>query len=390
MIRTSKSKFLFRLAVIPVILLGLFTLSCAQDSIFFYISNEPEPNQPLIRGTPTNMVLANNEVFVGNRMGNTVFRYSRVGEVTRWSSLQIPGGSLGDIATCGTYLYTLIFPGGDPMRSSVIRRFDPVTNIWHEPMIMELYSIQTIFGVDGRIFAGAMHTADHRNFSILLLDYDANNLSALKSNTFLLTGATVDSEGNIYLATAGDGILRYSDGVIEANSETGTEDGNIAGIIGVGDSVVAVSSEGTVFYRTLPGIFETFEARVHFTGAMSLWLDRANGWRPSLLLMGIRGRGTSLNQGYREMVLDVSGNPTLTIRFPGDDSPSSVASRARYVASIGQHPVEAILQIPDISRGGPLDYSAFVSDPDWAPPIFAATSRSGLWSYRNGVWNAEE
>jgi hypothetical protein len=123
---------------------------------------------------------------------------------------------------------------------------------------------------------------------------------------------------------------------------------------------------------------------------MSLWADRDNQWRQSLLLVGIRSRGTSIVNGYREIVLDQNGNPTTTIRIPGEETPSSVRSRARYTASIGLHPVEAILQLPDISSGGPLDYRAYTSDPDWEPPIFAATSRNGLWSYRNGTWNAEE
>jgi hypothetical protein len=107
-------------------------------------------------------------------------------------------------------------------------------------------------------------------------------------------------------------------------------------------------------------------------------------------LAGIRGRGSSIVNGYREIVLDRDGFPTGTVRMPGDETPSSVRNRARYTASIGRHPVEAIMQIPDTSRGGPLDYSVFTSDPDWEPPIFASTSRSGLWSYRNGLWNAEE
>jgi len=337
------------------------------------------------------MVLANNELFVGNRMGNSIFRYRNVGGRTEWSAIPVPGGgALGDIATDDRNIYALIFPNGDPLRSSVIRRFIPATNTWGPVVTMQMYSIQSIFGVNGAIFAGAMSLTDHEDFAILRFNHHANILSSLKSNTSLLTGAITDAGGNVFLATAGSGIFRYNHGFIETSPVTGTANGNIAGLIGVGNSVVAVSSDGTIFFRTMAGTFETFNAGVSFTGAMGLWGHRANQWRPSLLLLGIRGRGASRNQGYREMVLDVSGNPTLTLRIPGDADVSSVGSRPRYSASIGQLPVEAIIQLPDISRGGPLDFSPFLSDPEWQPPIFAATSRSGLWSYRDGSWNAEE
>ena len=389
-INKLKVKSLLKIALIPLLLFSLFSLSCSQDSIFFYISNEPEPQTPLIQGTPTSIVLANNEIFVGNRMGNGIFRYRIIGGRTEWSRIPVRMGSLGDIASDGTNIYALIFPDGDPMRSSVIRRFNPLTNLWSADISMPLYSIQTIFGVEGRIFAGAMFMGNHENFAILHLNSNTNTMAALKFNTSLLTGAITDDGGNVLLGTAGGGIFRYSGGTINTIPEQGTDNGNIAGLIAVGNSVVAVSSEGTVFYRTMAGVFETFDARVNFTGALGLWGNRTNQWRPTLLLLGIRGRGTSLNQGYREMVLDVNGNPTLTIRIPGDESLSSVRSRPRYSASIGQLPVEAILQVPDFSRGGPINYSDFLSDPEWEPPIFAATSRSGLWSYRDGTWNAEE
>jgi hypothetical protein len=122
---------------------------------------------------------------------------------------------------------------------------------------------------------------------------------------------------------------------------------------------------------------------------MSVWLDRNNQWKPALLLLGIRGRGTSLNHGYREMVLD-NGKPTFIIKSPGDDSPTSVVNKAKYDASIGTHPVESIIQLPDANMGGPLYYRDFTDDPGWVPPIFSSLAKNGLWSYRKGEWNAED
>ena len=376
---------LSRLSLVPAILLVLIILSCGQDSIFFDISNEPSPKDPLITGNPTSLVLAKNELFVGSRMGNRIFRYG--GESLQWRSIPAPRGSIGNLATDGEYLYALVFPGGNPLAPTVIQRFNTATNVWDAEFTSQ-YSVQTIYGVNGRIFAGASPAPGQQNF--LILSLDRSELRVVKENTSLLRGAASDSAGNIYLATAGSGVFRASNGTVEENPVSGTENANLAGIIGTSGSVVAVSSNGTVYFLNSPGVFNSFTTGFIFTGAMSIWADRNNQWSDSLLLLGVRGRGSSISNGYREVVLDREGFPTITIRIPGDESPSSVSNRARYSASIGQHPVEAILQIPDISRGGPLDYNAFISDPDWEPPIFAGTSRSGLWSYRNGQWNAEE
>jgi len=385
----SKGKASLRFLLVALLFYSFIILSCAQDSIFFDISHEPEPRSPLITGTPTNMVLVRNELFVGSRMSNKIFRFGGAGGSPEWSSIQQIGGSLGDLASDGQYLYALVFPDGNPLSSSVIRRFNTAQNVWDEEYSMAAFSIQTIHGAGGRLFAGAMLRADRQNFAILYLAPASSSLTVIKNNTFLLTGA-VSAGGGTFLSTAGAGIFRYSGGSVETRPVSGTEDANIAGIIETERSVVAVSSNGTIYSLTTQGIFSSFSTRLTFTGALSTWGSRENNWRPSLLLAGIRGRGTSRVNGYREIVLDMNGLATNIIRTPGDDSHSSVRHRARYTASIGLHPVEAIMQLPDAARGGPLNYSAFLSDPDWEPPIFATTSRNGLWSYRNRSWNAEE
>ena len=215
-------------------------------------------------------------------------------------------------------------------------------------------------------------------------------MKVVKENTSLLRGAASGAGGNTYLATAGSGIFRAANDNVEAAPENGTANVNMAGIIATSGTVIAVSSNGSVYFQSSPGLFSSFTTGFLFTGAMALWADHENRWRNSLLLLGVRGRGSSVANGYREVVLDGEGFPTITIRSPGESSPSSVKNRARYTASIGQHPAEAILQVPDINNGGLLDYSAFASESDWEPPIFVGTSRSGLWSYRDGQWNAEE
>jgi hypothetical protein len=88
-----------------------------------------------------------------------------------------------------------------------------------------------------------------------------------------------------------------------------------------------------------------------------------------------------MTHGYLEMVLD-NGKLTFppNIKAPGNNSPTSVVNKAKYDAGIGTHPVESIYQLP----------RDFTDDPAWEPPIFAATAKNGLWSYRKGEWNVEE
>jgi len=269
MIRKSKliKRTSLGLLVIPILLLCFLILSCGQDSIFYDISHEPEPKSPLISGNPTNIVLAGNELFVGSRMGSRIFRYGGAdGRNPQWSSMPTPEGSLGDLASDGVYLYALVFPNGNPLASSVIHRFNIERNTWDQDYTNGVFSIQTIFGIDGRIFAGAMFREDHQNFAILYLAPNTLFLTPILNNTSLLTGAAGTAE-EAYLSTAGAGIFRYSNDSLETRAVSGTEDANITGIIDTGGSIVAVSSNGTVYFRTAQGAFSTFSARFTFTGA---------------------------------------------------------------------------------------------------------------------------
>jgi hypothetical protein len=378
-------KIFLGLLVIPVLLAGFFIVSCGQDSIFFDLSNEPVPKPPLIPGSPTNMTLVRNQLFVGSRMSNRIFRYGALGG---WSTMLVPdGGSLGELATDGKDLYVLVFPEGDPHKSTAIKRYNLDLGSWDADYSVRNYYLQSLYGVEGNIFAGALLNSNYQSFTIFYLNPSSSSLVSIRNRISLLRGAAKDQSGTIYLATAANGVFRFSNGVLDANPVRGTAGASMAGIIETGGNIVAVSYNGSIYYGGITG-FENLTTGVNYTGAMGIWLDRNDQWKPSLLLMGIRGRGTSLTHGYQEMVLN-NGRPTTIIRSPGDDNPTSIVNRAKYTASIGLHPVESILQLPDVSKGGPLNYNAFSGDPAWEPPIFASTSKNGLWSYRNGEWNAE-
>ncbi|MCL2007989.1 MAG: hypothetical protein FWG77_07875 [Treponema sp.] len=367
--------------------LSLLIFSCSQDSIFYDISFETRPRQPIIPGSPTNMAVVRNQVFVGTRMSQNIYAYGESSGTLGWTEMRSPGAAIGEIVTDGHYLYALVFPGGDPLRSSAIMRYNFQSDSWDRSISMSGYSIQTLFNAGGNIFAGVQSSSNRNQFAIVYYDTNTNTLDTLLENTFLLTGVGINPSGNIYLGTAGNGIYLYRGGAI-TGPLTGTAGITFSGLRDVGGNIVGVTGNGYVFHD-ITGHFASTFVGVHFTGAMSVWNDPRNSHRPTLLLMGIRGRGTSLSQGYREMVL-INGRPSFEIRAPGESEPTSVINRATYAASIGRLPVEAILQVPDRNNDGPLDYRSFASDPDWEPPIFASTSRSGLWAYRNGEWNAED
>jgi len=366
----------------------LFLFSCGQDSIFYDISNEPEPKDPLIDGSPTNIVALKNRIYAGTRMGNKIFYYADNNGTLGWNTITLPTGYLGQLATDGEDLYVLIFQNRDPLNSSMVRRYNISTNSWDMTYIVSGYSIQTIFGAGKRIFAGGQLQSNRQNFAIIFLNNATNSSDIIKYGTSLLKGAAENASGTIYLATAGSGMFTFNESSLDTTPVGGTEKTNLSGIINVGGNIVAVGADGSV-YSDIGGSFNNINTDVNFTGAMGVWLDRNNQFKPSLLLMGIRAKGSSPTQGYREMILD-NGKPSFNIKSPGDDSPTSVVNKAKYSAGIGTHPVESIMQLPDINDGGPLNYSSYASDPDWEPPIFASTAINGLWAYRKGEWNAEE
>jgi len=371
-----------------LLVLVLFLFSCKQDSIFYDISNEPEPKDPLINGSPTNIVAVKNRIYTGTRFSNKIFFYANNNGILAWDTINLPTGYLGQLATDGDDLYVLIFQNRDPLNSSVIRKYNISSNIWEMTYVKSGYSIQTIFGTGNMIFAGGQYQNNRQNFAIMYLDKTSNSLDIIKYGTSLLKGAAQNASGVVHLATAGNGMFTFNESSFDTTPVSGTEKANLNGLINVGGYLVAVGADGTV-YSDIAGRFNNVNAGVNFTGAMCIWLDRKNQFKPSLLLLGIRGQGTSLTHGYREMVLD-NGKPTFNIKSPGDDSPTSVVNKAKYAAGIGTHPVESIMQLRDVNNNGPLNYGSYTDDPAWEPPIFATTAKNGLWAYRKGEWNAEE
>ena len=377
--------------LLSTILLGLIFLSCNQDSIFYDISIEPEPRVAIIPGSATEMVLLQNQLFIGTRMSNRFYRYSsNSAGVPGWSAITLPEGRLADLATDGEYIYALVFRGDDLLSESVIKRFNLADWSWDKEVSNADYSIQSLYGVPGHIFAGGQLKSNHQNFAIMYHNPVSDYLAISLTRVSILKGALMHSDGTIYLATLGNGIYSFSAGLTNGPLN-GTAGATITGFMETGGVIVAVSSDGGIYSGSSNG-FTKVSTGVNFTGAMSPWYDVKNQSSvPNLILLGIRGSGVSRTHGYRELPLQ-NGIPAadIQIQIPGIESLSSVNNNAKYTASIGVHPVEVILQVPDVSRGGPLDYRRFTGNPEWEPPIFAGTTKDGLWAYRNGEWNTEE
>lgn len=387
--------------LILVLLLGSLFLSCNQDSIFFAIYNEPPPKDPFIAGTPTNLAYVddgvNKKIYAGTRMSKKIYSYENGG----WNrgAIRLPG-ALGELASAGGRLYALVFPGGEPTKSSVIYCYNSGSWTPIDNPFAGSYSIQSLYGAGDKIFAGVQSKSNYQSYAILCSDVTAAPGSSLielsTGQTSILKGAAAGTGSTTYYLVAGREILE-SDGTTASNVFT-APNGNAAmnGIIHTGVSFVAVSNNGDErgsFYVYDGTNWSVRDSGVAFTGGLCVWkryapIDPANPstdpdpWKPALLLMGIRGQGTSKNQGYRELDLapDGDANSSWSLKTPGDGSPTSVGDRNKYAASLGIRPVESIFQVPPSMQPGSTA----------EPLIFASTSQSGIWSYRGGVWNAEE
>ena len=402
LINVSKTITVQRLPLLAF-LCGIILLSCSQDSIFYDISIEPVPKVALIGGTPTNMAVVNGMVYVGTRMGNRIYYYNGA----RWAFMGTPGGALGELATDGTYLYAIVFPNGEPTKSSIIKRYNFSESSWDADISAPGYSIQTLYCAGNGVFAGCQQNSDRYRFAIMSCDTDLSSSTIYSDSTSLLTGA-VEFNGATYLATAGNGVLKYDGSAVSPIPENRTSGAILKGIITTADTggmVVAVGNDsngnGSIYYSTDGSSFEVLNTGNTFTGALGIWkkynYDTAlpETWHNALLLLGTHGSGSSLTHGYREMVLNTDGTfYDNSIKYPGDGDPTSVTSRAKYEAALGVNPVQAILQVPDL--GPDADGKNYYPDmtlpenKDWVPMIFASTAQNGLWSYKNEQWNAED
>ncbi|MDR1787388.1 MAG: hypothetical protein LBR16_02935 [Treponema sp.] len=385
--------------------------SCNQDALFADISNEPEPRDPRIEGTPLDPVVVENSggegvLFTGSRNDSRILAY-REG---LWAELPAqPGGALHGLAASeegsAKYLYALV-------DKDVIKRIDLAgaelkdweTNSgwktdqwtgttdplqWEDVSIGEAsgYWLQTIYSAgpdDGQqVFVGAQL---QEKYSIFYVD-SPPALKLLKDDVQLLRGAAYDSSV-YYLGTSGSGIWEGTTaGLVQS---VDTADYSIMAMLKVGSKIAALTRGGSVLAKdpASGGNFTSVCTMSGYYGAggFAVW-QQFDASTQNLLLVGILGSDTATTHGYREVTLAADGQlpDSPSVNAPGGTTPTTVSNQAKYDAGMGTHPALSLIQVPES-----VEAAISLQPTPKEPVIFAGTPKNGLWSYRAGEWNAED
>ncbi|GHT48272.1 hypothetical protein FACS1894102_0930 [Spirochaetia bacterium] len=374
------------------VLVFLFT-ACTQDPIFYNTSKAVAPVDPIIQGSPSKPVKTtadsdgNFDIYTSN---GKLWKFSG----NSWAAQGSPG-KVFDVAIVGNDdIYILVL---DDSTTSVYTADLSVTDIaWTAVSNSSSYSqIQSLYGVGGKLFAGA-RGASSDNWAILKLDAGdfvilsdekTGNLSGVAHNGtdyFFTTKPTTTAAAAIY----------HSSSSLTTPSKLGDGDGNYAyaatGIFSdpaIGANVIAVTSIGQILEITASAI------KVHtprlgsylypYTGAIAVWQKQTDPDKKRLLI-GVNG-GTD-DYGYFEMEINGTTPAWDALNLPGKLRPdSSIDDYASYSQQLQKHALRSLITAPPSAGASSTNL----------PVVFAATQKSGLWSYRRtddypaGVWNAE-
>ena len=426
------------------LLASMVILSCSWDPIFYNISMEQAPRTAAITGSPQNMVITKDRLYAWTLRGNNVwhFSYSEIGlgedavSEWRWHRMEnTPGHPIGGLAAVelpdgtGYHLYAVVYPGNNPARSEIwgySRTGSTSNGQWRQVQVTPVdgssitdYSIGHLHSAGGEIFARAQLSSNLEVYAILHFSPDMTTgdlqmqvLELESSDASINLRGAAYRDGQIYLATTRQ-IFTFAGGGLTPFI-TDTSDFDITGITATGNDIVVVGNAsnagrihvfGSAGGATWADSLKPSPSGVFFNGGMSVWQEfYLDNWRPRLLLLGVRTNSHNVN-GYREIDLLSDGNvaPSLQPPFlssPGNQDVSSVRSNSIYRANIGTRSVRFIQQVPNLHRtlSSSDDETFFPRIEEmenefrgWQPPIFASTSRDGLWAYnfRNDRWNAD-
>jgi hypothetical protein len=349
--------------------------SCSQSPLFFDISKEVAPKDPIIPGSPSKMVASavtgTNRLYIANG-----YMWSYDG--ASWTRTTQPSGTVRDLAATTSALYALTVDGTSSTTTRLWKTTDGTT--WAEVTKDSFYNfIDSIYGAKDTLFVGAHPTGSTDTYGIF---YD-NGVTLTPVQTGLgsggaLVGAVWDGT-NYYVATASLGIFYGTtvSALTTATAISGTTPSNYSyslnGLIALTGQIVAVgrhnSNGGYLIAGTSAGFTTYISGNSYkFDGALALATYRAN----QLLLLG--GSSGIYSNGYMEIVLSggkVGSAPSL--QSPGNGSTTTVTDNAKYAASLGKKLVNQLFQYPQ-SDG----------------ILFASTNLYGLWAYRNNEWNAQD
>jgi hypothetical protein len=379
------------------ILLAIAALvSCRQDPIFYTISRENKILDPIIMGSPTNLVYSQKHECIYVASGSTLHRY-KDGVWDDPEAPSKPGGKIVQLASSGDYLYALCFEDKDTDAVSSIKQFDGEN--WKEigGDISNFYSAQHVYSAGDEVFISGVNSSIYSiAYSILYLDENYET-KILPGVTGEITGA-VYYGGFYYIVTKNNGIFKTADPASgEASSIAGSEGYKFTGIINLGANVAAITRDGNLYYVYPDSIsvsIANFGSRFA-TGTLAVW---QNPYNPGERLL-LAGRQDELEYstnsgyvyGYLELELEAGSVKAGAVFVEPGLTAANVTSvfdrdNDGYKTSIGTYPVNSILQSP--------------SEIDSAMTLFASTQKNGVWSYRDRretgasepdwQWNAEE
>jgi hypothetical protein len=371
----------------------VFFGACNQDPIFYSISQEVELRDPQIRGTPTNMVVFGDSLYVANR--TTLYRYGtpQGSNEAAWGPVAQPGGYIKGVSALAITKAGLFILTDDGLKQFKAdgTGWDPVP-VTYDGEAGSYANLQSIYGdpAGDHLFAAGWNrttSENSRDYAILYLDGTA--LKALKTGIHRPNGLAYDTTNAKYFAsTRGSGIFAISNPPTDPGNPVNGSGDNISSIITLDDgAIVAVRRDGEVISLNSAGTFvnkHDLTDRSTST-ALAKWRQPGPPGGPfQLLLAGIQGSSSSLTSyvnGYREIPLENGTLPaTVTSDTPGNSSTPSVANPERYASSLGKLHVNHLFQVP--------------YEIDEKMPVFASTQKDGLYSYRDHgdgdeYWNAE-
>jgi hypothetical protein len=319
--------------------------SCNQDPIFYDISNEVKPKDPVIPGTPTKIVEAAGKLYVSNR--TDLFEFSQ----DSWNRIAKPPGRISDLAG-GNALYCMT--EDSQVYSGSAGGWTPVDN----PNLAG-YTLQSIYGAESSIFIGASREGDGGNSYAVFTPTGGAVISGFGEG-FRLRGAVSG-----YFAL-GNGIYSVSGG----NPLPGSTGRDILALIQLPNgTIVASTKDGHLLSGS--GSFTASSTGYKFDRALAVYKCTGGS---TLLLVGI------YTKGYMELDLGSGGAfpARVSLKTPGTGTygvNTTVHNYPRYNATLGQYALISLYQ----SKAAVL-------------PLFASTVGKGLNAYQEldegWQWNA--
>lgn len=377
-----------KLPAMFIALLAMVTIaSCDQSSIFYDISNETKPKDPIIPGSPSNMVMfpaGSSKMWISN---GRLYMFDGSG----WSHQTGPTGTVRSLAVAGSFMYALTIDGGDGTRTHVWRTSDGAS--WTELTLsasVSSYSLlESIYaaGPAGTetLFVGAHIPAGEADLVTAygILYVNGTTLESVKVGlnptdaAGALVGAAYDGS-TYYLATTKAGILASSSaasGYSELGGVAADKSFLLSGITAIGGTVVAAGRGEHILYgNSTSGFTAKKFSDIMFIGGMATWDETGDG-TPDLLILPIDDNDSSYTYGYREIALTGGAFPADPfIKAPGNGTPTTVADEDQYDSSLGRKAVRHLFQY---NSGG-------------TRVLFASSYTDGLRSYRDDEWNAED